>query len=94
MENKIEWRCKLFSINILSHSIQQFYILFNILKIIEEWFGRTIINSVVKLSYEHAQMFIEDPNREFKLEEFPSIRNEFNLNDIKRCVLDMDSVIF
>jgi hypothetical protein len=38
-------------------------------------------------------MFIEDPNREFKLEEFPSIRNQFSLNDIKKCVLDMDSVI-
>ncbi len=38
-------------------------------------------------------MFIEDPNREFKLEEFPPIRNQFSLNDIKKCVLDMDSVI-
>lgn len=31
-------------------------------RIIDEWFGRTVINSCVKLAYEHAQNMIEAPN--------------------------------
>jgi exoribonuclease R len=26
-------------------------------KVVEEWFGRTVINSAIKLSYDHAQVY-------------------------------------
>jgi exoribonuclease R len=32
-------------------------------KILSEWFGRTVIRSCVKLSYDHAQMMIDEPDR-------------------------------
>jgi DIS3-like exonuclease 2 len=58
--------------------------------ILEEWFGRTVINSVVKLSYEHAQMFIGAPDSHFNPAEFPAIRPEFDLNaHIKPGVLNL-----
>lgn len=60
--------------------------------IIDEWFGRTVINSAVKLSYEHAQMFIENPDEQFEQKEFPEIRPEFDLNDIKTATLNLDTV--
>ena len=61
-------------------------------KIIDEWFGRTVINSAVKLSYEHAQMFIENPGKQFERREFPEIRPEFTLDDIKNATLNLDKV--
>jgi len=58
--------------------------------IVDEWFGRTIINSAVKLSYEHAQKFIESPNEKLDPKEFPEISSSFNLEDIKKSVLNLD----
>lgn len=60
--------------------------------ILEEWFGRSVINSAVKLSYEHAQMFIENPDKQFDISQFPPIRKEFSLQDIKKSVLNMYQV--
>ncbi|CAL2036336.1 unnamed protein product [Caenorhabditis brenneri] len=37
------------------------------------WFGRSIIRSRVKLAYEHAQDFIEHPEKDFTTEELPPI---------------------
>lgn len=37
-------------------------------------------------------MFIENPDKEFDVEQFPSIRSEFTLNDIKQCVLNLNNV--
>ena len=38
-------------------------------------------------------MFIENPNKEFSLNEFPEIRRNSSLEDIKTSVLYMDQVI-
>ncbi len=58
--------------------------------ILEEWFGRSVINSAVKLSYEHAQMFIESPEAQFNPAEFPPVQPAFDLNaHIKPCVLNL-----
>lgn len=51
-----------------------------------------MINSAVKLSYEHAQMFIENPSGQFEAKEFPKIRPEFDLDDIKTATLNLDTV--
>ena len=35
--------------------------------ILEEWFGRSIIRSCVKLAYEHAQSMLDSPQKVFFL---------------------------
>lgn len=37
---------------------------------------------------------IENPEKDFDPEEFPPIRPEFNLDQIKKCVLNLHKVIF
>ncbi|WAR14685.1 DI3L2-like protein [Mya arenaria] len=58
-------------------------------KIEEEWFGRSIIRSCVKLAYDHAQGFIEEPDRAWKPEELPQISEGFTVEDIKKRVLNL-----
>lgn len=60
--------------------------------IVSEWFGKTVINSVVKLSYDHAQKVIENPDKNFDLAEFPPIRKNFSLNQIKTSILNLQNV--
>ena len=43
---------------ILLHAIESQGRIGLILQIIDEWFGRSLIRSCVKLSYEHAQVFV------------------------------------
>ncbi|XP_076452005.1 DIS3-like exonuclease 2 [Babylonia areolata] len=61
-------------------------------QILEEWFGRTVIRSCVKLSYEHAQGFIMEPDREWTREELPPLSEGFTVEDIKTRVLHMDKI--
>ncbi|KAL8568097.1 hypothetical protein ACOMHN_000321 [Nucella lapillus] len=61
-------------------------------EILEEWFGRTVIRSCVKLSYDHAQGFIEEPDREWTREELPPISEGFTVEDIRTRVLQMDKI--
>ncbi|XP_067658576.1 uncharacterized protein [Haliotis asinina] len=58
----------------------------------DEWFGRTVIKSCVKLSYDHAQGFIENPDREWSQEELPPITNGFVVEDIQKRVLQLDKI--
>ncbi|CAF1959385.1 unnamed protein product [Rotaria magnacalcarata] len=58
-------------------------------EILDEQFARSIIRSCVKLSYEHAQDIIENPNKDFKAEDFPAISNNFSVNDITRTVSEL-----
>ncbi|KAI1301313.1 DIS3-like exonuclease 2 [Halotydeus destructor] len=55
-------------------------------KVHEEWFGRTVINSCVKLSYEYAQDMLDAPNREWKLEELPQLFKEWTPTHISWSV--------
>ncbi|CAH0563415.1 unnamed protein product [Brassicogethes aeneus] len=55
-------------------------------EIVHTSFARTVINSSVQLAYEHAQMMIEDPDREFKDGELPTIHNNFTSKDLSRTV--------
>jgi DIS3-like exonuclease 2 len=63
-------------------------------EVLDEWFGRTVINSAVKLSYEHAQMFIDSPpDTHFDTAVFPVIRPAFDLNaHIKPAVLQLNQL--
>lgn len=51
------------------------------------WFGRSIIRSRVKLAYEHAQDFIENPDKDFTVEELPTISDGNVPSEIKEKTL-------
>ncbi|EDW92684.2 DIS3-like exonuclease 2 [Drosophila yakuba] len=50
-------------------------------------FCRTVINSCSQFAYEHAQKIIDNPNERFTENDFPTILNGFNSDDIKNRVL-------
>lgn len=56
------------------------------------WFGRSIIRSRVKLAYEHAQDFIENPDKEFTVEELPEISDGNTPFEIKEKTLMLHRV--
>uniref|UniRef100_A0A4W2EGQ5 DIS3-like exonuclease 2 n=1 Tax=Bos indicus x Bos taurus TaxID=30522 RepID=A0A4W2EGQ5_BOBOX len=61
-------------------------------KILAEWFGRTIIRSCTKLSYEHAQSMIESPTRRIPERELPAISPEHTCDEVHRAVLNLHGV--
>ena len=68
-------------------------------KILSEWFGKSVIRSCAKMSYDHAQSFINDPARDFTdpdsaatQDEFPDISCGFTLTDIQRKVLQLHKI--
>ncbi|KAK6051453.1 RNB-like protein [Cooperia oncophora] len=58
----------------------------------EEWFGRTVIRSRVKLTYEHAQDFIENPEKDFSDAEMPEISDNVTVHQLKEKVLQLNSI--
>ena len=68
-------------------------------KIESEWFGRSIIRSCAKLSYDHAQSFINNPTRDLAdpesraaAEEYPEISCGYKLTDIQEKVLVLHKI--
>ncbi|XP_021340837.1 DIS3-like exonuclease 2 isoform X2 [Mizuhopecten yessoensis] len=61
-------------------------------QISKEWFGKSVIRSCVKLSYQHAQGFIDDPHKNWTAEELPPISSPFSVAQIKEKVLDLNKV--
>ncbi|XP_048200476.1 DIS3-like exonuclease 2 isoform X2 [Perognathus longimembris pacificus] len=61
-------------------------------KILEEWFGRTIIRSCTKLSYEHAQSMIERPTEKIPQEELPPISPEHSSEEVHQAVLNLHRI--
>ncbi|XP_048739214.2 DIS3-like exonuclease 2 isoform X2 [Ostrea edulis] len=61
-------------------------------EIYEEWFGRSVIKSCCKLAYEHAQGFIELPDKEWSVEELPSISEPFSVEEIKERTLNLHKI--
>ncbi|CAG2110099.1 unnamed protein product [Medioppia subpectinata] len=54
--------------------------------ILEEWFGRTIIKSCIKLSYELAQDMLDQPNRQWQPYELPTIHGRWSAQQISESV--------
>ena len=52
------------------------------------WFGRTIINSAAKLTYDMVQSIIE--NKDFK--GFPEIRPQFTIKQIQNDILNLNKI--
>ncbi|XP_068945394.1 DIS3-like exonuclease 2 isoform X2 [Petaurus breviceps papuanus] len=61
-------------------------------KILDEWFGRTIICSCTKLSYDHAQSMIEHPDREFQEDELPPVSTEHPIGEIHQAILNLHEI--
>ncbi|CAL1301213.1 unnamed protein product [Larinioides sclopetarius] len=58
--------------------------------ICKQWIGRSVINSCSKLSYEHAQSMLENPERkEWNPSAFPPVYGDFTLNDIATRVYQL-----
>lgn len=63
-----------------------------ILQILSEWFGRSVICSCVKLSYDHAQSMIEAPEKMFSAEELPPVDPVHPIDEIHQSVLNLHSI--
>ncbi|XP_043989135.1 DIS3-like exonuclease 2 isoform X2 [Gambusia affinis] len=61
-------------------------------KILDEWFGRSVVHSCVKLSYDDAQRLIEAPERLFPPDELPPIDAEHTVDEIHQAVLHLHSI--
>lgn len=61
-------------------------------KILSEWFGRTIIRSCTKLSYEHAQSMIESPTKMIPEQELPPISPEHTSEEVHQAVLNLHRI--
>ncbi|XP_032080819.1 DIS3-like exonuclease 2 [Thamnophis elegans] len=61
-------------------------------KILDEWFGRTVIQSCAKLSYDHAQSMIENPERVFGAEELPPISSCHTVAEVHQAVQDLHRI--
>ncbi|KAI4809719.1 hypothetical protein KUCAC02_018585 [Chaenocephalus aceratus] len=61
-------------------------------KILSEWFGRSVIRSCVKLSYDHAQSMIDAPDKMFSAEELPPTDPEHPVDEIHQAVLHLHSI--
>ncbi|XP_072219134.1 DIS3-like exonuclease 2 isoform X1 [Leuresthes tenuis] len=61
-------------------------------KILSEWFGRSVIRSCVKLSYDHAQSMIQAPEKLFSPEELPPVDPVHPIDEIHQAVLHLHSI--
>ncbi|XP_037704400.1 DIS3-like exonuclease 2 isoform X1 [Choloepus didactylus] len=61
-------------------------------KILSEWFGRTIIHSCTKLSYEHAQSMIESPTKTVPAQELPPIAPEHTSEEVHQAILNLHGI--
>ncbi|XP_033642350.1 DIS3-like exonuclease 2 [Asterias rubens] len=61
-------------------------------EILDEWCGRSVIRSCVKMSYAHAQGIITEPERVWTPEEMPTITNGFTIPDIVERVLNLNKI--
>lgn len=69
-----------------------FQLFISVFQILSEWFGRTVICSCVKLSYDHAQSMIEAPDKLFSAEELPPVAPKYTIDEIHQAVLNLHSL--
>lgn len=62
------------------------------LQILDEWFGRTVICSCTKLSYDHAQSLIENPEKVFTVAELPPVSPQHSVHEIHQAVLSLHHI--
>lgn len=57
--------------------------------IVKEWFGRSVIKSCVKLSYDHAQQMIDAEVSDLNAEDYPQIYGDFPIKKITGIVKNL-----
>ncbi|CAH1240354.1 DIS3L2 [Branchiostoma lanceolatum] len=57
--------------------------------VLDEWFGRTIIRSCAKLSYDHAQTIIDNPDQLPTQEQLPAISDGHSIPEVAERVLNL-----
>lgn len=55
-------------------------------RVLSEWFGRSIIRSSCKLSYEHAQDLLDEPARQRKPGELPPVLGGYTVEQVAQCL--------
>ncbi|CAK5092233.1 unnamed protein product [Meloidogyne enterolobii] len=60
--------------------------------ILSTWFGRSVIKSCSKLSYEHAQDIIENPKKQFAIFELPKIYDGIKIRQIKQTITNLNFI--
>uniref|UniRef100_A0A8C5QD15 DIS3-like exonuclease 2 n=1 Tax=Leptobrachium leishanense TaxID=445787 RepID=A0A8C5QD15_9ANUR len=58
-------------------------------QILDEWFGRSVICSCVKLSYDHAQSMIGSPDLQICAKELPPVSPHHTIDEIHQAVLNL-----
>lgn len=61
-------------------------------KILSEWFGRSVICSCIKLSYDHAQSMIEAPDKSFSADQLPPCSPNHSIQEIQEAVLNLHNI--
>jgi len=61
-------------------------------RVSEPWYGRGIMKSCAKLSYENAQYFLDNPNEELDASAFPEVTCGFKLDDLRICVQNLNNL--
>ena len=61
-------------------------------KIVGEWFGKTVIRSCVKFSYDHAQSLINEPNKEWQKGELPEITGGHTIKEVSQAVNNLNKI--
>ncbi|XP_043072592.1 DIS3-like exonuclease 2 isoform X2 [Puntigrus tetrazona] len=61
-------------------------------KILSEWFGRTVICSCIKMSYDHAQSMIDAPEKHFSAEELPPCSPNHSIHEIQEAILNLHNI--
>ncbi|VUZ47544.1 unnamed protein product [Hymenolepis diminuta] len=55
-------------------------------QVVSRWIGRTVINSRAKLSYEDAQAFIDEPDRDWQASDLQNLKSGTDINEICQAV--------
>ncbi|KAF8565559.1 hypothetical protein P879_06877 [Paragonimus westermani] len=82
---------ELCSLNPNEHKLS-FSVVFKVTKqgeILKTWFGRTIIRSCAKFSYEDVQLLIDNPEEDFVPECTPDISPPHTLQSVHSCILKL-----
>ncbi|CAH8558276.1 unnamed protein product [Dicrocoelium dendriticum] len=58
-------------------------------EILKAWFGRSVIRSCAKLSYENAQFIIDDPSADFPSECAPKVFEPHSMQSVRESVLQL-----
>jgi DIS3-like exonuclease 2 len=60
--------------------------------VVDEWFGRTVIRSCVKLAYEHAQAVLDNPELDWAAAGHSPVKCDVSVDTVKASILGLNGV--